>query len=141
MWRYEQIGDHEGFSGALLPAADLLFHLLGRNLSQQVTLDVLVREDLLRVDPLADGEEVVKARVEFAQVGGRQGVGLGPMGFAGEEREEGRRELSKVRAIRYRQVERSVGRGDDVSARERTRRDPIRQNLPVLDRAKVAAWS
>lgn len=90
----------------LLPAATLLCHLSWRNLAEQVPLDVLVREDLFRIDTLAHGEEVVKARVELAQVGRRQSMGLGPVRLAGEERKQDRGESSKVVAVGHGEIER-----------------------------------
>lgn len=79
--------------------------MLARHLPEEMAPDVFVREDALRVDPLADSEEVVEARVQLAEVGGGQGMGLGPMRSAGKEVEEGRGEAREVIPVGDRKVE------------------------------------
>lgn len=79
--------------------------MLGGHLPEEVAPDVLIREDALGVDPLADSEKVVEARVQLAEVGRGQGMGLGPVRSAGEEVEEGRREAREVIPVRDGEVE------------------------------------
>lgn len=79
-------------------------------------LDVLVREDSFGIDALADGEEVVEARIQLAQVGGREGVGLGPVRLAGEERKQDRGESSKVVAVGYGKIKRPASCDEPSSA-------------------------